>query len=122
MEKKNCDLLFEYLRSILYDPEIKPLDLDSLDEPYHKLGLGMQFLAKSICEMMEYSEVFPKEKLSVSVPPRDNFLCKNLKNIHANLNHLTWQAKQAAKRRLFPECFLPRRIFRSIQQHDKTAP
>lgn len=35
MEKKNCDLLFEYLRSILYDPEIKPLDLDSLDEPYH---------------------------------------------------------------------------------------
>ena len=37
MEKKNCDLLFEYLRSILYDPEIKPLDLDSLDEPYHKL-------------------------------------------------------------------------------------
>lgn len=97
MEKKNCDLLFEYLRSILYDPEIKPLDLDSLDEPYRRLGLGMQFLAKSVCEMMEYSEALSKGKLSVSVPPRDNFLCKNLKNIHANLNHLTWQAKQAAK-------------------------
>lgn len=82
----------------------------------------MQFLAKSVCEMMEYSEALSKGKLSVSVPPRDNFLCKNLKNIHANLNHLTWQAKQAPKAiipRVFPTSG---RIFRSIQQHDKTAP
>ena len=29
--------------------------------------------------------------------PIYNFLCENLKNVHANLNHLTWQAKQVAK-------------------------
>ena len=26
-----------------------------------------------------------------------NFLCENLKNLHANLNHLTWQAQQVTK-------------------------
>ena len=31
-------------------------------------------------------------------PSRDNPLCENLKNMQANLNHMTWQAKQVAKR------------------------
>ena len=35
--------------------------------------------------------------LSVPSPSRENFLCENLKNIHANLNHLTWQAKQVVR-------------------------
>ena len=43
-EDKNCDLLFEYLRSILYDSQIQTLDVVKLDEPYQKLGLGLQFL------------------------------------------------------------------------------
>ena len=55
MEDKNCDELFEYLRSILYDPKVKPLDMESLDEPYQKLGMGLQFLEKAVKEMKEYS-------------------------------------------------------------------
>lgn len=47
--------------------------------------------------MKTYSEALSRGNLSVKTPPRDNFLCENLKNIHANLNHLTWQAKQVAK-------------------------
>ena len=31
MEDRNCELLFEYLRSILYDSEVKTLEIDSLD-------------------------------------------------------------------------------------------
>ena len=34
MEDKNCEFLFEYLRSILYDKEIQTLDITKLDEPY----------------------------------------------------------------------------------------
>ena len=97
MEDKNCDELFEYLRSILYDPKVKPLDMESLDEPYQKLGMGLQFLEKAVKEMKEYSAALSKGKLSAKMPGRDNFLCENLKNMHANLNHLTWQAKQVAK-------------------------
>ena len=97
MEDKNCELLFEYLRSILYDSTVKPLDLGALDEPYKKLGMGLEFLDHAVQEMKDYSEALSRGKLSAKVPDRDNFLCENLKNMHSNLNHLTWQAKQVAK-------------------------
>lgn len=95
--EQNCELLFQYLKSILYDPKVQAIDPGSLDAPYQKLGLGLQYLEKAVTEMKAYSEALSVGKLSVPVPPRDNFLCENLKNVHANLNHLTWQAKQVAK-------------------------
>lgn len=97
MEDKNCDRLFEYLRSILYDPKAQPLDVSTLDEPYQKLGMGLQYLDKAIQEMKAYSAALSTGDLSDCYPSRGNPLCENLKNIHANLNHLTWQAKQVAK-------------------------
>ena len=97
MEEKNCELLFSYLKSILYDEQGQKLNLEELDEPYRKLGQGLQYLDKAVHEMKEYSDALATGHLSVIPPPRDNFLCENLKTIHANLNHLTWQAKQVAK-------------------------
>ena len=96
MEKDNCELLFEYLRSILYDQQIHALDVKELDEPYQKLGKGLAFLQQAVEEMLAYTEDLSRGNLSGAYPPRDNFLCVNLKNLHANLNHLTWQAKQVA--------------------------
>ena len=97
MEDKNSELLFEYLRSILYDKKIQPLDVEQLDEPFRKLGRGLQYFAKTFTETKQYAVALSRGNLSVQPPPRENFLCENLKNIHANLNHLTWQAKQVAK-------------------------
>ena len=97
MEEKNCEILFEYLRDIIYDSENAELDLEQLDEPFWKLGMGLQYLDKAVKEMKHYSAEISKGNLSIEAPGRDNFLCENLKNIHANLNHLTWQAKQVAK-------------------------
>ena len=96
MEDRNCELLFEYLRSILYDPVPKEFDVAQLEEPYQKLGKGMKYLAKAVREMKEHSAELSRGNLSGFYPGRDNFLCENLKNMHANLNHLTWQAKQVA--------------------------
>ena len=96
MEKDNCELLFEYLRSILYDQQIHALDVKELDEPYQKLGKGLAFLQQAVEEMLAYTEALSRGNLSGAYPSRDNFLCVNLKNLHANLNHLTWQAKQVA--------------------------
>ena len=96
MEKDNCELLFEYLRSILYDQQIHALDVKELDEPYQKLGKGLAFLQQAVEEMLAYKEDLSRGNLSGAYPSRDNFLCVNLKNLHANLNHLTWQAKQVA--------------------------
>ncbi len=94
---KNCELLFDYLKSILYDSKTKPLDLNTLDPSFVKLGKGLQYLEHAIEEMRAYSEALSKGSLSCPIPARDNPLCANLKNIHSNLNHLTWQAKQVAK-------------------------
>ncbi len=96
MEDKNCEILFEYLRSILYDSKVSGLDLESLDEPFRKLGMGMQYLERAVKEMKTYSADLSIGNLSGFYPERENFLCENLKNLHANLNHLTWQAKQVA--------------------------
>ena len=97
MEDKNCQLLFEYLRSILYDPSSAFLDLETLDEPFRKLGMGLQYLDQAVREMKACTAALSNGNLADFNPSRDNFLCENLKNIHANLNHLTWQAKQVAK-------------------------
>ena len=97
MEDKNCQQLFEYLRSILYDAHVQPLDISTLDEPYRKLGMGLQCLDRAVQELKAYSAALSVGNLSDCSPSRDNPLCENLKNMQANLNHLTWQAKQVAK-------------------------
>lgn len=97
MANENCEILFEYLRSILYDSSPTQIDIHSLDSDFQKLGMGLQFLDHAIQEMKQCSTALAKGNLSEFNPSRDNFLCANLKNIHANLEHLTWQAKQVAK-------------------------
>ena len=95
--EKNCDLLFRYLKSILYDKKVESLDLDLVDEPFKKLAEGLQYLEHAVFELEEILAKLSKGNLKDFNPSRDNFLCSNLKNIHANLEHLTWQAKQVAK-------------------------
>lgn len=97
MSNENCEILFDYLRSILYDSTPTQIDVHSLDEDFQKLGMGLQFLDHAINELKQCSTALAKGNLSEFNPSRDNFLCDNLKNIHANLEHLTWQAKQVAK-------------------------
>lgn len=77
--KDNCELLFEYLRSILYDQQIHALDVKELDEPYQKLGKGLAFLQQAVEEMLAYTEDLSRGNLSGAYPSRDNFLCVNLK-------------------------------------------
>ena len=96
MAEKNCEVLFEYLRSILYDREIKRPDLDALDEDFQRLGAGLLVLEKNVEEMRGYTKELSMGNLSAAVPPRENLLCGNLKSLHANLKHLSWQARQIA--------------------------
>lgn len=97
MEERNCALLFEYLRSILYDTTVQPLDLAALDEPFRKLGMGLQYLDQAVQELKAYTGALSVGDLNSCYPSHENPLCDNLKNMQANLNHLTWQAKQVAK-------------------------
>lgn len=94
---KDCELLFEYLRGILYDSWIENFEVSKLSEPYRDLGRGLQYLQNAVNELVAYSAELSKGNLSVEFPKEYNFLCENMKNLHANLNHLTWQAQQVKK-------------------------
>ncbi|MDD3251559.1 MAG: GGDEF domain-containing protein [Lachnospiraceae bacterium] len=96
MERDNCELLFQYLKRILYDRHIEKLEPEAVDEPFQKLAKGLGVLQQQVEELHTYTSELSRGNLSAPFPPRDNFLCEHLKNLHANLNHLTWQAKQVA--------------------------
>ena len=56
----------------------------------------MQKMAKDINVFNQYSQALSTGNLDVEFPPKENYLCATLKNLHANLSHLTWQANQIA--------------------------
>ena len=80
-EEKNCSLLFDYLKDILYGRDVQTLSVEELDEPYRRLGAGLQFLEEAVKEMLRYSREISRGNLSGQRTSRDNFLCDNLKNI-----------------------------------------
>lgn len=45
MTERNCTILLEYLRSVLYGSREMTLDVRQLDEPFRELGREMQFLS-----------------------------------------------------------------------------
>ena len=94
---KDCEVLFEYMRGILYDSWIENFEVSKLSEPFKDLGRGLQIMQNAVNELVAYSAELSKGNLSVEFPKEYNFLCENLKNLHANLNHLTWQAQQVTK-------------------------
>ena len=95
--EESARLLFAYLRDILYTETPQAPDMTDFSPAMRDLGLGLQYLQQAVGEMKAYSGALARGNLSVEPPSRENFLCENLKNIHANLNHLTWQAQQVAK-------------------------
>lgn len=91
--------LLEYLKAIMFNPNDVPLaepDLNTPDPALYQLGESLIHLAKSIECFKSYANELSIGNLSVEFPPRENLFCGPLKNLHANLNHLTWQAQQIA--------------------------
>lgn len=97
MDETSCNLLFLYLKSILYDNKVKKCNADDLDPFCMKLYQGLCYLEEAVTELKKNSAALSKGELSDFHPSRENPLCDNLKNLYANLEHLTWQAKQVAK-------------------------
>ena len=93
----SAKILFEYLRDVIYDPAHAKLDLDKLPEDFLELGKGMQYFASCALEATALSKALSKGDLNVKLPSSENELAAPLKNLHANLKHLTWQAQQVAQ-------------------------
>ena len=93
----SSQMLFDYLRDVLYDPSNAHLDVEKLDDELQELGKGIVYFGESIMEMQEFATALSKGNLSCDVPSTANELAAPLKAVHASLVHLTWQTQQVAK-------------------------
>lgn len=93
---KNADLLFDYLRSIIYEPDKAQLEVTELDRDFQKLGQGLQYFAGLLAEEREFIDHLARGELDAEAP-RKNELMAPLKSLQASLRHLTFQSQQVAK-------------------------
>ncbi len=75
----------------------QPAARQALPQDSASLQRQLLSLLREVDELTEYSAELSRGNLSVLFPDKSNPLCENLKNLHANLNHLTWQAQQVAR-------------------------
>lgn len=92
-----AQLLFDYLRDMLYRPECAVLDVQELPEGFRELGMGLRYYAANVSELRAFTQVLGQGNLSAPLPPSGNELAAPLKNLHASLRHLTWQTQQVAQ-------------------------
>lgn len=95
--QNTADILFEYLKNILYDPEKAELEVDTLPEEYRKLGEGMHFLAKCVLEARTFATSMARGDLSQQPPSVENMLAAPIKELQSSLRHLAWQTQEVAK-------------------------
>ncbi len=95
--EESCGRLCQYLQDILRDADGAQLDVDRLSEPCRELGRELSAFRDLAVELISYSTGLSKGELSQALPDSGSCLYSGLKNLHANLKHLTWQAKQVTK-------------------------
>lgn len=99
MEKRDSDILFEYLKDILFcinPDERRAFDPDQLSENSRRLGEGLQVLDLYVQELRDFSTSLSRGELDTKIPSRENTLCWPLKALQSNLLHLAWQTRQVA--------------------------
>ncbi len=94
---KTGDILFEYLKNILYYPDKAKLNIEELPPSFERLGKGLQFLEKCVREERTFMRALAKGDLSLEAPGVDNMLAGPAKELQGSLRHLAWQTKQIAK-------------------------
>lgn len=95
--EESCRRLTEYLQDILHDAGQARLDVDLLSEPCRELGRSLCSFHALANELVAYSTQLSKGNLSQEIPDSASCLYTGLKNLHTDLKHLTWQAKQVTK-------------------------
>jgi signal transduction histidine kinase/DNA-binding response OmpR family regulator len=90
------NLLFEYLRDVIYNPNKARLDPNSLSGTERNLGLGIMFLAECISETRAFASALAKGDLGAPMPSAGNEIAAPLKTLYSSMKHLTWQAQQIA--------------------------
>ncbi|MGE4277678.1 MAG: diguanylate cyclase [Lawsonibacter sp.] len=97
MTKSTEDILFDYLRDILFFPEKATIELSELPPQYQKLGEGLQYTLKCILENRVFLSALSRGNLSVTPPSAENPIAAPAKELQGALRHITWQTTRVAK-------------------------
>lgn len=92
------DVLFKFLRDVLYDPKHASLDPEQLAEPFRDLAKGVAYIAKCIEESRTLANDLARGNLDSSIRiSKDNDIADGLKSLQSTLKHISWQVSQVAK-------------------------
>ncbi len=96
MERNDTDVLFEYLRKILFERNTPMLSAQEVSPESEKLVNGMNLFHDWLEENFRFANDIAEGNLNGTEPSKDNPLCAPLKMLRSNLSHLMWQTKQVA--------------------------
>ncbi len=92
------DVLFVYLRDVLYYPRQASLEPDELPEPFRELAQGLLFIGTCIEEERSLVNELGKGNLDTTIQlSSENEIASGLKSLQATLKHISWQVGQIAK-------------------------
>ena len=92
-----AEILFHYLRDVIYDPENAVLDVGKLPEGFQDFGNGLRYFVQCVMETKATAQALAKGDLNGMMPSPGNEIAAPLKSLHASLRHLTWQTQQVAQ-------------------------
>ena len=95
--KPIADTLYSYIHNIIYDTSNASPVIDTLPEPFEKLGAILRELDDAVSETRRVAGELSAGIFNCVLPPQEHDISAPLKALHASLKHLTWQAKQVAK-------------------------
>ncbi|WMC93396.1 sensor domain-containing diguanylate cyclase [Kineothrix sp. MB12-C1] len=96
MKEKDADILFQYLKDILYERGVPMLSEQEVSAESAKLVDGMNLLHGWLKEGYQFATDISEGILNGEEPSKDNPLCGPLKMLRSNFVHLVWQTKQVA--------------------------
>ena len=95
--KTVADVLFAYLRDVIYYPAKARLDIEKLPEEFSDFGKSLIFFANAVMETTTLAKELADGNLNCALPSRSNDMATPLKMLHASLRRLTWQTQQVAR-------------------------
>jgi response regulator RpfG family c-di-GMP phosphodiesterase len=95
--KQVADVLFVYLRNIIYNPHDAMLNEKQLPEAFSDICKGLLYFKDIISETRVFAQELSIGNLNCTPPSKGNEIAAPLKKLHASLRHLTWQTQQVAK-------------------------
>jgi diguanylate cyclase (GGDEF)-like protein len=98
MEKHVIDLLTKQVQDISHNKQLKTSDkLDNVTEEIKNLQDSIYQLSSDILESNRFLSELSQGNLDAVPPSKSNFISGYLKELHAVMIHIAWQAEQVAE-------------------------